>query len=226
MIKISTFLWCLIFLSSESNTGSSNWTMENFTRNIPRTIPITKLWTIRCDMWVCKSTGQSCKIVRDVFFSMTIRRLVHNHTSRKSRRVQNGMTLSWQCHDVINPLKISHWNTSTSDLTYKRWNIYSILQPCFSWSPYCSFKYPYASCTAKETASMDQIVNGLKDDDIWHEAMKTSWNLETLRREVMKIGSASCGRAEVSSQTVLKVRAYSDKSTKKIKMTGTNNSMK
>ena len=73
---------------------------------------------------------------------------------------------------------------------------------------------------------MDQTVNGLKDDDIWHEAMKTSWNLETLRREVMKIGSASCGRAEVSSQTVLKVRAYSDKSTKKIKMTGTNNSMK
>ena len=56
--------------------------------------------------------------------------------------------------------------------------------------------------------------------------MKISWNLETLRREVMKIGSASYGRAEVSSQAVLKVRAYSDKSTKKIKMTGTNNSMK
>lgn len=73
---------------------------------------------------------------------------------------------------------------------------------------------------------MDQIVIGLKDDDIWHEAMKISWNLETLRREVMKIGSASYGRAEVSSQAILKVRAYSDKSTKKIKMTGTNNSMK
>ena len=57
----------------------------------------------------------------------------------------------------------------------------------------------------------DQIIIGLKDNDIRHEALKKSWNLGSLRKEGMNIESASRGGAEISGENgdVFKLGTYS-----------------
>ena len=50
---------------------------------------------------------------------------------------------------------------------------------------HCNFK-----CTAEDTAVRDQIIIGLESNDICQEALKKPWDLDTLRREGMKMESA------------------------------------
>lgn len=43
---------------------------------------------------------------------------------------------------------------------------------------HCNFNSKSPQCTAEETAVRDQIIIGLKDNDICQEALKRSWHLE------------------------------------------------
>ena len=66
-------------------------------------------------------------------------------------------------------------------------------------------------CTAEETAVRDQINIGLKDNEIRQEALKSSWDLESLRKDGTKIESVSCGEAEISGENrdIFKLGPYS-----------------
>ena len=55
---------------------------------------------------------------------------------------------------------------------------------------HCNFKCTAESCTAEDTAVRDQIIIGLESNDICQEALKKPWDLDTLRREGMKMESA------------------------------------
>ena len=78
-------------------------------------------------------------------------------------------------------------------------------------SKHCSFKCASDNCTAEDTAIRDEIIIGTKDNDIRHKAVKRSWDLETLRREGMKMESASRGDAEFNSENIYKMGIYSFK---------------
>ena len=45
---------------------------------------------------------------------------------------------------------------------------------------HCNFKCTAESCTAEDTAVRDQIIIGLKRNDNRQEALKKSWDLDTL----------------------------------------------
>ena len=52
---------------------------------------------------------------------------------------------------------------------------------------HCHFKCQHENCTAEEIAIRDQIVIGMHDNSIRDEALKQSWDLQTLRKERMKM---------------------------------------
>ena len=58
---------------------------------------------------------------------------------------------------------------------------------------------------------LKKIITGLKDNKIRQEALKRSWDLESLRKEGIKIESASHGGAEISGENgdILKLGPYS-----------------
>ena len=75
---------------------------------------------------------------------------------------------------------------------------------------HCDFKCTSAACTAEDTAVRDQIVIGMKSDDIRQEALKNSWALKDLRTNGMRMESASKGAAEISGENpVNKLGKYS-----------------
>ena len=62
-------------------------------------------------------------------------------------------------------------------------------------------------CTAEDTSAQDQIIIGLKSNNICQEALKKSWDLDTLRREGMKMESAARGGAEINGEDIYKMGA-------------------
>ena len=76
---------------------------------------------------------------------------------------------------------------------------------------HCNFNCESPQCTSEETAIRDQIIIGLRDNDIRQEALKKSWDLETLRKEGMKIESATRSGAEISGENgdIFKLGTYS-----------------
>ena len=68
---------------------------------------------------------------------------------------------------------------------------------------HCDFKY-----TAEDNAVRDQIIIGPKSNDICQEALKKSWDLDTLKREGMKMESAATGGAEINGEDIYKMGAY------------------
>ena len=74
------------------------------------------------------------------------------------------------------------------------------------------FKFTSVDCTAEDTVVRDQIIISLKDNNIRQEALKRSWELETLRQEGMKMESTARGGAEINGEDVYKMGSYSFKS--------------
>ena len=77
------------------------------------------------------------------------------------------------------------------------------------------FKFTSVDCTAEDTVVRDQIIISLKDNNIRQEALKRSWELETLRQEGMKMESTDRGGAEINGEDVYKMGSYSFKSLNK-----------
>ena len=67
---------------------------------------------------------------------------------------------------------------------------------------HCNFTCTAESCTAEDTAVRDQIIIGLKRNDIRQEALKKSWDLDTLWREGMKMEGAARGEAEINGEDI------------------------
>ena len=63
----------------------------------------------------------------------------------------------------------------------------------------CHFKCANATCTAEEIAVRDQIVIATSNTKIRKEALMKSWPLADLRKEGMKLESATHGEAEISN---------------------------
>ncbi len=81
---------------------------------------------------------------------------------------------------------------------------------------HCNFKCHNADCTAEDTAIRDQIIIGTTHDKIREEALKNSWDLQQLRKEGMRIESATKGMEELNNEsTVNKMGKYSFRNTKK-----------
>ena len=80
---------------------------------------------------------------------------------------------------------------------------------------HCIFKCASDNCIAQDTAILDQIIIGTKDNDTRQEALKTSCDLETLGRECMKMESATRGGAEINGEDIYKMGTYSFISLKK-----------
>ena len=76
---------------------------------------------------------------------------------------------------------------------------------------HCSFKCSHADCTAESTAVRDQIVFGTTNDKIREEAFIKSWDLQTLRKEGMRMESASKSAAELSGENINRMGTYSHK---------------
>ena len=75
-----------------------------------------------------------------------------------------------------------------------------------------NFKCSAERCTAEDTAIRDQIIIGLNSNDMRQEALKKLWDLDTLRREGMKMESAARGGAEINGEDIYKMGAYLFKS--------------
>ena len=65
---------------------------------------------------------------------------------------------------------------------------------------HCSFKCHHGDCTAESTAVRNQIVYGTTNDKIHEEAFIKSWDLATLRKEGMRMESASKSAAELAGE--------------------------
>ena len=74
---------------------------------------------------------------------------------------------------------------------------------------HCTFKCTHPDCTAEEIAVRDQIIIGTKESSIREEALKKSWDLNTLRNEGMKMESAARSGAEISGEAVNKLSKFS-----------------
>ena len=74
---------------------------------------------------------------------------------------------------------------------------------------HCTFKCSDAECTAEDIAIRDQIVIGTHENAIREEALKNSWDLNTLQSEGMKMESAARSGAEISGESVNKLGKYS-----------------
>ena len=79
---------------------------------------------------------------------------------------------------------------------------------------HCHFKCQHENCTAEEIVIRDQIVIGMGDNSIRDEVLKKSWDLQTLRKEGMKMESAARSGAEISGEAVNKIGKYSFKALK------------
>ena len=66
-----------------------------------------------------------------------------------------------------------------------------------------------SACTSTANAVRDQIVIGTDMEKIRERALLKGWNLENLRKEGMKMESASRGEDSMSSGSINKVGAYS-----------------
>ena len=75
----------------------------------------------------------------------------------------------------------------------------------------CNFKCTNSDCTAEDTAIRDQIVIGTTNDKIREEALKSSWDYSTLRKEGMHIESAFKSAEALSTDPVNRVGKYSQK---------------
>ena len=81
---------------------------------------------------------------------------------------------------------------------------------------HCNFKCHNDDCTAEDTAIRDHIIIGTTHDKIREEALKNSWDLQQLRKEGMRIESATKGLEELNNETpVNKMGKYSFKNMKK-----------
>ena len=63
---------------------------------------------------------------------------------------------------------------------------------------HCVFKCSGAECTAEDIAIRYQIIIGTRENAIREEALKKSWDLNTVRREGMKMESAASSDAEIA----------------------------
>ena len=66
-----------------------------------------------------------------------------------------------------------------------------------------------SDCTSTKTAVRDQIVIGTESEKIKEQALRKSWDLDTLRKEGMKIESAAKGEESISAGAVNKIGSYS-----------------
>ena len=79
----------------------------------------------------------------------------------------------------------------------------------------CEFKCISADCNAEKIAVRDQIVIGLRQDDIRQDALKHSWDLSNLRSNGRRMESAAKGSAEISGELeVNKMGKYTYKNIK------------
>ena len=120
---------------------------------------------------------------------------------------------------------IKEYYRTTENLTLKNFQFRALTQehsesfPAFcnrveKEAKHCSFKCTHNDCSAENTAIRDQIVIGTTDGKIREEALMKSWNLQTLRREGMRMESAAKGGAEMSGEAVNKLGKYSYRSMK------------
>ena len=84
---------------------------------------------------------------------------------------------------------------------------------------HCSFKCHHGDCTAEATAVRDQIVYGTTFDKVREEAFIKSWNLANLRKEGMRMESASKGAAEISGESLNRMGLFSHKNIRNNKNT-------
>ncbi|CAB3984517.1 Hypothetical predicted protein [Paramuricea clavata] len=113
----------------------------------------------------------------------------------------------------------------TENLTLKNHQFRSLAQDAHESFPtfcvykavqHCNFKCHNDDCTAEDTAICDQIIIGSTHDKIREEALKNSWDLQQLRKEGMRIESATKGLEELNNENpVNKMGKYSFKNMKK-----------
>ena len=115
----------------------------------------------------------------------------------------------------------------TENLTLKNHHFRSLAQDAHESFPtfcnrvyktaqHCNFKCHNDDCTAEDTAIRDQIIIGTTHDKIREEALKNSWDLQQLRKEGMRIESATKGLEELNNENpVNKMGKYSFKNMKK-----------
>ena len=65
-------------------------------------------------------------------------------------------------------------------------------------SKHCQFQCQGPECTAGAIAVRDQIIIGILNEEIREEALKNSWDLTCLRKEGMRLESASKSASEIS----------------------------
>ena len=68
-------------------------------------------------------------------------------------------------------------------------------------SKHCEFNCPSETCTAEAIAVRDQIIIGLRSENIREEALKESWNLHDLRINGMRLDSAARGAIEITGDS-------------------------
>ena len=116
--------------------------------------------------------------------------------------------------------KVQSYYKPTENLTLKNFHFRELLQEPHETftgfcnrvdkeAKHCAFKCASADCTAESTAIRDQIVIGTHHNEIREEALKKSWDLPTLRKEGMKIESATRSGAEIAGEnTINRVGKY------------------
>lgn len=141
---------------------------------------------------------------------------LQNQTSPKEPK-RRGNILNRQCKSTTNEQKISHWRATSSGLWHRTHESFPIFcHPVYKLAQHCNYKCHNADCTTEDTAIRDQIIVGTTHDKIREEALKNSWEIQQLRKEEMRIESATKGMQELNHERqVNKMCKYSFKNLKK-----------
>ena len=130
--------------------------------------------------------------------------------ARKSAKCNESVTVMAQYYKPTENITLKHFQFR-SNLQKENETFIAFCNRVALQAKHCNFNCESRQCTTEETAVRDQIIIGLKDNEIRQDALKRSWNLESLRKEGMKIESASHGGAEISGENgdVFKLGPYS-----------------
>ena len=154
---------------------------------------------------------QNIKVFGNLFIKEIVHRLVYGCT-----RGENQENAQWT--DFVEAM--SAYYKPTENITMNHFHFQSNTQKdgemliTFCNHVLLEAKHWDFKCTAEDTAVRDQIIIRLKSNDIHQEALKKSWDLDTLQREGMKMESAARGGAEINGEDIYKMGAYSLKSLK------------
>ena len=205
------------------DSAFQQWKIMNTTEDVPNPKPTLQQYDTVVPNWQSKD-----KVAK--FLGMFSSTNFHNdwHAAQPDETLRNNA--GWAQFITY----VTEYYKPTENLTLKNYHFRALAQEkgetfaafcnkVEKEAKHCSFKCEHANCTAEAIAVRDQIVFGTTNDKIREEAFIKSWDLTTLRKEGMRMESASKSAAELSGDQINCLGSYSHRNIRNNKSNSTNN---